>query len=346
VLNSTAVNPVNLNATYSETYTWVDRNGDLQFQPGEQTGTPVVASAAQSSFDPNFSRPYTNEFTGGIDREVPGNLKVSAVFTYRAEKNQQGFLNTAAPFGTWPTRTQPDPGPDGRTGTADDSTVTYFDRVVGATQTVINNDPTLVQTYKGVEITATKRMSHRWQLLAGLTLSRSRQDNISENTTANNLVFGPNFIINDTGPITTDVPVQFKLSGTYILPYDISLAANFRSQSGTPYNRQVSVPMTLGGSATVNVEPYDSDRVPALTTLGLQASKSFVFSGSRGFTLYFTVDNVTNANTVWAVRNLTGLSSFRQGGDPSGALNTFPQFGTPTNIIGPRIARLGVSFRF
>jgi hypothetical protein len=30
VLNSAAVNPVNLNATYSETYTWVDRNGDLQ----------------------------------------------------------------------------------------------------------------------------------------------------------------------------------------------------------------------------------------------------------------------------------------------------------------------------
>jgi hypothetical protein len=346
VLNSAAVNPVNLNATYSETYSWTDKNGDLQFQPGEQSGTPVVASAAQTSFAPDFSRPYTNEVTAGLDREVPGNVKLSAVFTYRAEKNQQAFVNAAAPFGTWPTRTATDPGPDGRTGTADDSTVSYFDRVVGATQTVINNDPTLVQSYKGVEITATKRMSHRWQVLAGLTLSRSRQDDISENTSANNLVFGPNFIINDSGPISTDVPVQFKLSGSYILPYDISLAANFRSQSGTPYNRQVSVPMTLGGAATVNVEPFDADRVPALTTLGVQASKNFTFSSSHGLTVYFTVDNITNANTIWAVRNLTGLSSFRQAGDPNGAINTVPQFGTPTNIIGPRIARIGASFRF
>jgi hypothetical protein len=278
---------------------------------------------------------------------MPGNLKLSAVFTYRAERNQQAYLNTAAPFGTWPTLTTTDPGPDGRTGTADDSTLTYFNRVVGATTTVINNDPTFVQTYKGVEITGTKRMSNRWQMLAGLTLSRSRQDNISENTSnTTNLVYGPNFLINQTGPITTDVPVQFKLSGTYILPYDVSLAANFRSQSGTPYNRQVSVPMTLGGSATINVEPFDSDRTPALTTLGLQASKSFTFSNSRGMTVYFTVDNVTNANTVWAVRSLTGVSTFRQAGDPNGALNTFPQFGTPTNIIGPRIARIGASFRF
>jgi hypothetical protein len=40
------------------------------------------------------------------------------------------------------------------------------------------------------------------------------------------------------------------------------------------------------------------------------------------------------------------LSNFRQAGDPSGAINTVPQFGTPTNIIGPRIARVGLSFRF
>jgi len=339
VLNSAAVNPVNLNATYSETYNWNDKNGDLQFQPGEQFGTPVVASAAQTSFDPNFSRPYTNEFTGGIDRELMRNVKVSAVVTYRAEKHQQSSLNTAAPFSAWPTRTAVDPGPDGITGTADDTVVSYLDRTVAATRTVIANDPNWLQTYKGVEFTATKRMSNRWQLLAGLTLSRSYQQGLSVNV-------NPDALINTTGPIATDVPVQFKLSGTYILPYDVALAANFRSQSGTPYNRQLSVPLTLTGSTTINAEPFDSERLRALTTLGLQASKSFVFSGSRGFTVYFTVDNVTNANTVWAVRSLTGRSTFRQAGDPNGTLNTFAQFGTPTNIIGPRIARIGASFRF
>jgi hypothetical protein len=66
------------------------------------------------------------------------------------------------------------------TGTGDDTTITTYNRTNAATQILINNDPSLVQTYKGVEITATKRMSKQWQVLAGLTLSRSRQDNLSE----------------------------------------------------------------------------------------------------------------------------------------------------------------------
>ena len=140
--------------------------------------------------------------------------------------------------------------------------------------------------------------------------------------------------------------MQFKLTGTYFLPKDIALAANFRSQSGTPYNRQLSVPMTVGGSATVNVEPFDSERLDALTTLDLQASRLFTIGNGRSFNVVFAVSNVTNANTVWSVRTLTGVSSFRVGGDPAGAINTVPQFGTPTNILGPRIARFGVTFRF
>ncbi len=346
VLNSAAVNPVNLNATYSEQYNWVDKNGDLQFQPGEQVGTPIITSAANTTFDPNFSRPYTNEFTAGLDREMPGNTKLSATFTYRAEKNLQGYVNTAVPNSLFPARTTIDPGPDGVIGTADDSTITTYNRTNPATQILINNDPTLVQTYKGVEITATKRMANRWQMLAGLTLSRSRQDNQSEATSTGALTSGPNTLINTSGPITTDVPVQFKLTGTYILPRDIALAANFRSQSGTPYNRQLSVPMTFGGSATVNVEPYDSDRLPALTTLDLQASRQFNLGNNRSLNVVLAVSNVTNANTVWSVRTLTGLASFRLAGNPTGLLNTYPQFGAPTNILGPRIARIGATFRF
>ena len=194
-----------------------------------------------------------------------------------------------------------DSGPDGATGTADDTTITTYNRTNAATQILINNDPTLVQTYKGVEITATKRMSNRWQVLAGLTLSRSRQDDLSEAISTANLTSGPNTLINTSGPIATDVPVQFKLTGTYLLPAAIALAANFRSQSGTPYNRQLSVPMSVGGSATINAEPFDSERLDALTTLDLQASRLFTIGNGRSFNVVFAVSNITNANTVWSV---------------------------------------------
>ena len=60
----------------------------------------------------------------------------------------------------------------------------------------ITNDPTLVQSYKGLEITVTKRLSHRWQMLAGYTLSKNRQDGYSADVS-------PNLLINNNGNITT-----------------------------------------------------------------------------------------------------------------------------------------------
>lgn len=56
--------------------------------------------------------------------------------------------------------------------------------------------------------------------------------------------------------------------------------------------------------------------------------------------------NVTNANTVWDVRTASGVLPFLQGGDPNGARNVLPQFGSPASVIAPRIIRFNVAFRF
>ena len=102
------VSNVNRNANYSEQYTWNDANGDHKFEIGEQTGTPVVtavSSTARSptSIDPNFSRPYTDEFSVGLDRELMANFKLSVVYTYRREKNIQASINPAIRYATTPT---------------------------------------------------------------------------------------------------------------------------------------------------------------------------------------------------------------------------------------------------
>ena len=94
------------------------------------------------------------------------------------------------------------------------------------------------QTYNGVEITGTKRMSNRWQMLMGYTYSQTRQEGLSISTNPNNL-------INAEGPVTGQIgdrPHQFKLTGTYILPfYDIGFAANLNRQSGALLRRGLQV---------------------------------------------------------------------------------------------------------
>ncbi|MBY0496791.1 MAG: TonB-dependent receptor [Cyanobacteria bacterium] len=334
----------NPNGNYQETYGWNDVNGDRRFQPGEQTGTAVISRVDTStvSVDPDYRRPFTDELTGGLDHELFPLLRLSAIGTYRAEKDVLATSNPANPYDTFLT-TRPDNGRDGVAGTADDGTFQFYNRTSTAVnRTLFTNDPTFRQTYKGIEITGTKRMANRWQMVMGYTYSQTRQRGLSVST-------NPNALINAEGPVTGQIgdrPHQFKLTGTYILPwYDIGFAANLNRQSGAALTRQVNTAQTVGGNTTVNVEPLGSYRLPTRTAADLRFFKTVNFS-SRSLELSVDVHNVTNTNTVWDARTLGGTINLRQNGDPNGTINTVPQFGSPAQVYGPRNVRFNAAFRF
>lgn len=341
---------VNPNANYQEQYTWNDLNGDRKFQLGEQSGTPVVTRVDPTtiSVDPDYRRPYTDEFTGGIDHELFPALRVSAIYTYRSERDPQATSNPANPYDSFLT-TRADAGRDGVLGTGDDGTFQFYNRTNATFRRFFTNDRSYRQTYKGLELTATKRMSNRWQMVAGYTFARSRVKGLSVNE-------DPNTLINVTGPLAGqntnfngqigDRPHQFKLTGTYVLPfYDIGVAGNFNSQSGIPITRQIAVAKTVGGNSTVNVEPLGSYRLPRRTTGDVRIFKTQRW-GSREIEAAVDFNNVTNVNTFWDARTLGGTINLRQNGDPTGAINTLPQFGSPSQVYGPRNIRFNLAFRF
>jgi hypothetical protein len=335
---------INPNGNYSEQYGWNDLNGDRRFQPGEQAGTPVISRVDTStvSTDPNYTRPYTDEFTGGIDQELLPALRLSVIGTHRVERNLTATSNPANPYDTFLT-TRPDNGRDGVAGTADDGTFQFYNRTSTAVnQTFFTNDRNVRQTYNGLEISGTKRMSNNWQMLVGYTYSQTRQEGLSVNTNPNNL-------INTTGPITGqtgDRPHQFKVTGTYITPwYGIGLGGNLNTQSGAVITRQISVAQTVGGNSTVNVEPFGSYRLPQRTAADLRVFKTATF-GTRSLDVSVDFHNITNTNTYWDARTLGNTINLRQNGDPNGAINTVPQFGSPAQVYGPRNIRFNVAYRF
>jgi len=341
------VSNVNRNGNYSETYTWADRNADKRFQVGEQTGTPVVNAvvvngAILTSIDPNFSRPYTDEYNFGVDRELAANVKLSAVYTYRREKNLQATRNPGDNvYATTPTSAI-DPGIDGVVGTADDGTYNFYQRISASNPSLITNDPNVVQSYKGLEITLTKRLSNRWQMLAGYTLSKNRLDNYSVDVS-------PNFLINANGNITTaanaDRPNQFKLTGMYLLPFhDVIVSGNFRSQQGPPVTRQISRALAIGANQTINLEPLGNTRIDTLTTVDLRVGKLFKLNNARSLEVSVDFDNPFNVNTVWGVRTLTTAAAFT---DPTtGIRATQPQFLSPSQILPPRTVVFRAAFNF
>ncbi len=339
---------VNPNSNYFATYTWRDLNGDLKFQNGEQAGTAVITSGTTTSIDPNFKRPYTDEFSAALDRELMANFRASAVFTYRREKDLQASLNPDNVYASTPS-TAVDPGPDGIVGTADDGTYQFYQRLSASNRTVITNDPKATQSYKGLELTVTKRMSNRWQMLAGYTYSQNRIDDYSVDVS-------PNYLINANGPITgdgrcigclsssTDRPHTFKSTGMYVLPWhEVIVSGNLLIQSGPPITRQISRSLAVGAAQTINLVPLGSDRLDAEPRLDLRVGKQFKFN-NQTLEATMDLDNVTNANWVYSVRTLTPATAFT---DPTtGIRQTLPQYRAPTAILGPRTVVFRVQYRF
>jgi hypothetical protein len=333
-------NTVNPNFNVNERYVWNDLNGDLRFQPGERGALLGRGGGLTTSYDPSLDRPFTDEFSAAIDHELMPNLKLSAVFTHRTEKDNFGNHDEGVLFSAYTEVTRTDLGRDGLSGTADDNLgfVVFNQNAATLAQSriVIKNNDLLDQKYRGVEITANKRFSDRWQMLIGYTVSKA---DVQTDSVAN-----PNAMINARGPVFFDRTHVFKLTGSYILPYDVLVSGNFRTQTGVPVTRQVRFTLNQG-SVTVNAEPRGEERLDNLTTVDLRASKILKFNGQEVEAM-IDLYNLANANTVWEVRTLTGRLNVRRGGDPNGELINQQQYLSPTQILAPRIVRFGLSWRF
>ncbi|HEX6738153.1 MAG TPA: TonB-dependent receptor [Vicinamibacteria bacterium] len=340
-------NSVNPNFNFSEVYAWSDRNGDLRFQAGEQGALQSRTGGLITSLDPDLARPHTDELTAGVDHELLPGLRLSVVFTARRERDNFGNHDVGVPESAFRPVTRVDAGRDGLAGTADDAALTVFDQdpaTRGQNRIVVTNNPLYDQDHRSLEITATKRFNQRWQVLAGYTWQKTEQDldtSVRARTATN-----PNDKINASGPILFDRTHLLKLTGSYTMPRGFELSANFRAQTGAPITRTVTFSGLTQGNVTVNAEPQGSQRLDALTTLDARLAKVFKFNGTRELEATLDGYNLLNAATVWDVRTLTGRINVREGGDPTSALINQQQFLSPLGFIGPRIFRLGLSYRF
>lgn len=332
---------VNQNAASYQQYVWNDLNGDGRFEPGEEGALVAVGGANISTIDPNLKQPHTDELIVGIEREVIQGMRLSLVGTWRREGNIYGPINTGVPFSAYTPVSIVDPGPDGITGTADDGTLTVFNQdpaTIGQDALFYTNRPEFDRRYRGFEITAEKRYSNRWQLLAGYTYGKSTQKNV------NTSLANPNLAVNANGATYFDRPHTFKLTGSYLLPLDVQLSGNVLVQSGTAWSYNNFVPFRIvtttlnQGSVNVFANAPGTDRTPTLKTLDLRGAKILRF-GQRTLEAAVDVYNVFNSNTAFDINPYTGQTTTASG-------QTVPSFGIPTGILGPRIVRLGAKFTF
>ncbi len=314
-----ALNP---NAFGGDLRLWFDANGDLFAQKEELSDPLFFFGGVGVRLDPECTRPYSDEFTFGVEHELVKDLGITATYYYRKNKNLLGRINEAVPKESYTPL---------QVTTPEGKTITVYNQdpeTIGLVDRVITNISDFYETYKGFEITIKKRFSDNWQMLLGYTRGSAKGFNLFT-------VWGftdyndPNTTINEKDAYMADDCTNiFKMVGTYVFPYGISLSANFRHYTGRPITRWFTVTGLNQGPVTVALEPRGTYRYPNVSILDLSLTKMFKIK-SFNVEMICNVFNVFNASTTINMITTVG-----------------PYYGKPAKILSPIIASFGLRINF
>ena len=328
---------INPNGLSTQTYKWTDLNGDGVPEQNEwdsPANLVLAGGGAVTTVDPNLKRPYSNQVNVGYEQQV-GSLMLGANYYFRNIKNEYAERNLAAPASDYTSTTVDDSG-NPLVNSVTGQPITLYNlnpAEVGLSNYLITNISDLnTNHYNGLELTAQKRMSHGWQLLAGYTLQKQQGTYRRGLTDDFN---NPNNNINRTNAILNyDATQMFKVLGNYTAPKSINLGINFQHYTGYPLDPNNGPPTAVfenlnQGQVSVVGEQIGKIRLPNVNILNFRISRP-THLGDR-FSLEPVADlfNVTDANTVIS-EVPTGGASFRR----------------PTNQLNPFIARFAMRFSF
>jgi hypothetical protein len=327
-------NPIrNINFTFG----WNDLNGDRRFTLNE-LGPFVTSSGSSRDFvDPDIGHPYTDDVSLFFEREIARNLGARAGFIYKKQNQLYETIEQARVASLFTlAREVADPGPDGLRGNADDGApfIVYdipagvtLPPSVGRLETPEEN----FNRYKTIELMVNKRMSDRWSLVASA-------HHLWADTTLWGKDEDPNEALYNEYSFTN---WSFKLFGTYRAPWGIVVSPLLRHQSGDPIRRRINVTLR-SGTFQHTAEGFGKYRVDNPTIFDTRIEKRFRLPRNHMFGLFLDAFNITNSKATESADNLTGRRTTVVDGEQV----QYPQFMRPTEILNPRVYRIGFKYEF
>src|SRR5262245_5371515 len=307
--------------------------------------------------DYSMNPPHSDEFVAGFEREILTDFSIGINGTYRkyddltefrAEHHQgkgdfftradyvvggktspslpQGFSgggNVTVPSVTWYQLKNPDDPP------------VFF---------VLRNRPDYNRTFYGVDLTATKRLSHKWMLRGNFSWNDWKEhcgsDAVADPTPligncAGGVVVERSAGSGAFGNVFINSKWSYNITGLYQLPWDFSLGASLSGRQGYPRPLREQITGDDGITREVVVAPVGDIRFSNVYELDIRAAKDFRFMNRVGVTLSADLFNVPNKRTILQRQTLGGV-----GGDDPG------NFDRISEIQSPRVWRFGARINF
>ena len=352
-LDSNLPSGLSLSSPYYSYSYWsaVDKNGDHQAQANEFT--KPAGSFINLSTKGDYSVPKTDEIVLGADHELMTNFGLSGSWTWRRRSDQDwshlrgltgadyvqtGTLSgNVAPVGAYSVPLySPLPGT-----VPDDGGFIFESR------------PGYHQTYKGIEIVATKRMSNNWMMRAAFSGGANREyfdsaaakadptsilPGTAEWTTGSPNVNGGVVVTQTAGSGKSNIFIvlpkyQFVLTGAYQAKWGINLGINYLARQGyaAPYYDGSDTDPVTGGARNVVVIPdVDNSRLPTMHSVDFRVSKALNYKSYTANIDFDLFNLFNNATTLGKQYDVSTGSAFNQ----------------TLEIMNPRIIRIGFRFGF
>ena len=327
-------------------------------------GVSVLGPSTNSSFgqvtripDSNITRPYNVEMTVSVQHEPMSGVSVSGGFFHRHYYNMIYTDNTALDVpGAFTATSIANPCANnaavGCAGTQPATLTVYKIRpdLIGKGAPVIDkNSANNYRVYNGVEGSFMARLHAGVQVFGGVLIARQLSNLCDSADGTATIAFAqasdPNYTLN-CDQTQFDIPfrAQYKMGGTYPLPYGFNVSGTFQSYPGTRnygsgatafdyIQQQYQVPAALlspgQATETVNLNTPGSLYLPRWNQLDLRFAKRFTLPRGGNWQVQADLFNTLNAHPLLAVGTLQG-----------------PSLGTPTQALQPRILTLGAQLHF
>jgi hypothetical protein len=289
------------------------------------------------ALDSDIRHSYVDQFVGGVERQLGGNLAVLGQYIHREFR---AFAAYAIDDASWTPVERLDPGPDGRFNTDDDGELfTVFARTLdGPGISRYTNLDNAWRQYRSGQFILRTTAAGPWQVQASYTRSQTR-GSVPTNLHVNagvrfTLDNNPNRLINGDVP-GYDPTSEAKVLGLWRPARFGGWIASgvYRYLTGGAWGRTFVATNLPQGNETIRAEPRGARRLPAINQLDLHVEKT-VRVGGRTLGGYADVFNVWNQgvpDSEW--------------GDAVNS-NSGPNLGVPSLWRLPRQIRLGLRYTF
>jgi hypothetical protein len=304
----------------------------VTLQPIEE---PYLISPGSSiaTVGDDLKQPRLDQFIIGFEHELFPNFSVGANGIFR---DNNDFIEDVLVTGNFAPRLVADPGPDGITGTADDTgqTLTFYNELSDQADDrfLVTNPSEAFRRYRGLELSANKRFTDNWMLQASWVISKITGNINNTSNIGNSVEFDdpnqdPRFQPFREGRLGRDNTHIAKVLGAYRAPFDVIVSGAYYYTTGGTYTRLVRQRLNQG-SVDLFAEPRGSNRLDGQPKFDMKFEKRFRISqGELGFTL-------------------ESFNLFNNGAVDDRFTRSGSTYNQPQSVVAPRSWRIGGVFRF